>query len=73
LQHEVLEGEDAVPFVDGARIQLKVNCAADAGDFEDKIPFALCVSLEVPVETAIPIYQEVRARVAPLVPIQPPG
>jgi Subtilase family len=71
LQHEVLEGEDAVAFVDGARIQLKVNCAADAGDFEGEIPFALCLSLEVPVETAIPIYQEIRTRVAPAVPIQP--
>ena len=57
LQHDVLEGEDAVPFVDGARVQFKVNCAADAGDFDGKVPFALCVSLEVPVATAIPIYQ----------------
>lgn len=71
LQHEVLEGEDAVAFVDGARIQLKVNCAADSGDFVDKVPFALCVSLEVPVETGIPIYQEIRARVVPPVPIRP--
>jgi len=70
LQHDVLKGEDAVAFVDGARIQLKVNCAADAGDFDNKIPFALCVSLEVPVETAIPIYQEIRARVAPAVQVQ---
>lgn len=73
LQHDVLKGEDAVAFVDGARIQLKVNCAADAGNFDDKVPFALCVSLEVPVETGIPIYQEIRARVAPTVPIQPPS
>jgi len=71
LQHEVLEGKDAVAFVDGDRIKFKVNCAADTGDFADKVPFALCVSLEVPVETGIPIYQEIRARVALTVSIQP--
>ncbi len=71
LQHEVLEGEDAVPFVDGARLNFKVNCAADAGDFDGKVPFALCVSLEVPIDTGIPIYQEVRDRVTLVVPIQP--
>jgi len=71
LQHDVLEGEDAVAFVDGAKLQLKVNCAADAGDFDNKVPFALCVSLEVPVETKIPIYQEIRARIAPSVMIAP--
>ncbi|MGH8773271.1 MAG: S8 family peptidase, partial [Burkholderiales bacterium] len=71
LQHELLEGDDAVPFVDGARVQFKVNCAADAGDIDGKVPFALCVSLEVPVATGIPIYQEIHARVAPIVPIQP--
>jgi hypothetical protein len=71
LQHDVLEGQDAVAFVDGTRIQLKVNCAPDAGAFDGEIPFALCLSLEVPVETGIPIYQEIRARVAPAVQIQP--
>lgn len=73
LQHDVLEGDDTIAFVDGKRIQMKVNCSADAGDFEGKVPFALCVSLEVPVETGISIYQEVRARIAPAVPIRPPG
>lgn len=73
LEHDILEGNDAVPFVDGARFQVKVNCAADASDFDGKVPFALCVSLEVPVETEILIYQEIRARIAPAIAIQPPG
>jgi hypothetical protein len=73
LQHDILEGDEAVAFGDGTRIQIKVNCSADAGDFEVKIPFALCVSLEVPVETGIAVYQEVRARIAPAVPIRPAG
>lgn len=58
-------------FVDGAQLNFKVNCAADAGDFDGKVPFALCVSLEVPIDTGIPIYQEVRERVTPTVPIHP--
>lgn len=70
LQHDVLEGGDAVAFVDGTQIAFKVNCATDASDFDGKVPFALCVSLEVPIETGIPIYQEIRERVAPTVPIR---
>jgi hypothetical protein len=70
LQHEVLEGKDAVAFADGDRLRLKVNCAADAADFSGTVPFALCVSLEVAVAAGIPIYEEIRARVAPAVQIR---
>lgn len=65
LQHELLEGNEATAFVDGAKLQFKVNCAADAGKLEHAVPFAICVSLEVPVEAGIMIYQQVRARVTP--------
>jgi hypothetical protein len=71
LQHEILEGDDAVAFVDGDRFECKVNCAADAGDLVASIPFALCVTLEVAAETGIPIYEEIRARIAPTIQIQP--
>ena len=68
-QHEILEGEDAVAFVDGNRFECKVNCAADAGELPGKVPFALCVSLEVAVGSGIPIYQ-IRERIAPAIGIQ---
>lgn len=71
VQHEVLEGEDAVAFVDGDRFECKVNCAADAGAFSGTVRFALCVSLEVAVGSGIPVYQEVRDRIRPRVGIQP--
>jgi hypothetical protein len=71
LQHEVLEGEEAVAFVDGDRFECKVNCAADAGELAVKVPFALCVTLEVAVGVGIPIYQEIRDRIATKIPIQP--
>lgn len=71
LQHEILEGDSAVAFVDGARFECKVNCAADAGDLLVKIPFALCVTLEVAAEVGLPIYEEMRTRIAPPIQIQP--
>jgi hypothetical protein len=71
LQHEVLEGEGAVAFVDGDRFECKVNCAADAGDLAGSVPFALCVTLEVAPGVGILIYQEIRDRIVPQIPIQP--
>jgi hypothetical protein len=70
VQHEVLEGSDAVAYVDGDRFECKVNCAADAGELAGKVAFAVCVSLEVGVESGIPIYEEIRERIAPLVEIR---
>jgi hypothetical protein len=71
VQHEILEGEDAVAFSDGDSFRCKVNCAADAGKLTGKVPFALCVSLEVAVNSGISIYQEIRDRIAPTVAIRP--
>jgi len=71
LQHEVLEGDDAVAFVDGDKFECKVNCAPDAGELAVNVPFALCVTLEVGAEVGIPIYEEIRARIVPAIPIQP--
>lgn len=71
VQHEILEGQDAVAFVDGNRFECKVNCAADAGDLPGKVRFAVCVSLEVAAGSGIPVYQEVRDRIRPPIIIQP--
>jgi hypothetical protein len=70
IQHEILEGEDAVAFVDGDRFECKVNCAADAGELSGKVAFALCVSLEVRIDSQISLYQEIRERIMQAVPIQ---
>lgn len=69
LQHEILEGETALAFVDGDRFICKVNCKADAGKLTDPVPFALCVSLEVAEGVNVPIYQEVSERIRPRVPV----
>ncbi len=71
VQHEILEGSDAVVFVDGNRFECKVNCSADAGELVGKVRFAVCVSLEVGLDSGIPVYQEIRERIRPPVIIQP--
>lgn len=67
LQHERLEGDTALAFVDGDQLICKVNCKADAGQLTDPIPFALCVSLEIAEGIDLPIYQEIRDRIRPRV------
>ena len=64
LQHEILEGDRAIPFQDGDAVTIKVNCRADGGAILDPIPYCLVVSLEVAEGIDIPIYDEVRDRLA---------
>lgn len=70
VQHEVLEGESAVPFQDGDFIGIKVNCRADAGNLDEPIRYGLAVTLEVAEGLAIPVYEEVRQRLRVPVPVQ---
>ena len=60
LQHEMLEGENAVPYAPGAAIELTVSCRADAGALEVPVPYAVIASVEVPAATGLPVYEEVR-------------
>ena len=72
VQHEVLEGDKAVEFQDGAMIAIKVNCRADAGDIPNPIRYGMAVTLEVMGRSLfpVPIYREVRDRLAVRVPVQ---
>ncbi len=63
VQHEILEDSDAIAFVDGNRFECKVNCSADAGELTVKVRFAVCLSLEVAVDSGLPVYQEMRDRI----------
>lgn len=63
MQHEIFEGDAAVAYVDGASIRLKVNCRADAGRLDDRIPYALAVTLEAGEDLRVPVYQEVAERI----------
>lgn len=71
LQHETFEGEGAVPVVPGQHLVVRVNCVADAGRLVDPVEFALCISLEVAEGVALPIYQQIRARISPQITVEP--
>ena len=78
LQHEMLDGDRATFFQDGDSIAVKVNCRADAGDIPAPIRYGLAITLEVAkgVEQraeVLPIYEEVRDRLAIRVPVQDVG
>lgn len=64
VQHEVLEGEGAIAFANGAELVFKVNCAEDGSKLLAAVPFALCVTLEVGEGIDLPIYQEIQERVS---------
>lgn len=67
VQHEILEGDDAIAFADGDELVFKVNCAEDGGKLLTAVPFAICVTLEVGEGVELPIYQEIQERVSPRV------
>lgn len=69
VQHDVWDGEKAAAFTNDAELEILVSCAADAGELDDRVPFALCVSIEVASGVGIPVYEEIRARVKVPVPV----
>lgn len=73
VHHEVFDGQRAIPMVDGAYLAVRVNCLADAGRIMEPIKFALCVSLEVAEGIELPIYQQIRERIAPRIIVQAEG
>lgn len=70
IQHEIFEGDQVVPIVDGDSLSIKVNCRSDAGAFDEPIAYGLVVSLEVAEGVSIPVYDQVRERIAVRVPVQ---
>ncbi|MFP0195433.1 S8 family peptidase [Pseudomonas sp. PHC1] len=70
LQHEVFEGENAHPFIEGDHLNIKINCRKEAAEIDSMIPYGIIVSLEVREGVELPIYQEVRDRVRVQPPIQ---
>ena len=63
LQHEILEGEGEAAFNQGKVLEVKVSCRADAGTLEEKVPYALVITLEVAEHLLLDIYDEVRTAV----------
>lgn len=62
VQHEVLEADDLIgAFVDGDSIAFRVTCRADAAArIDERVPYALAITLEVGEGVAVPIYTRIR-------------
>lgn len=73
VHHEIFESARALAVVDDTTQSIRVNCMADAGRIDLPIEFALCVSLEVAEGVGLPIYQQVRERVAQRVGVRAVG
>lgn len=61
VQHEVLVGDQATAYVDGAAIAVQVNCRALIKPMKELVPFGLAVTLEADAD--LPIYAEVATRI----------
>ncbi len=55
VQYEILGGERAAAFIDGANLEIHVSCLLDAGVLEDAVPYALAATIEVAEETDVDI------------------
>ena len=68
MQHEILEGDAAVPYADGDDLSFTITASPGAGAFDDVVPYAFVVTLETAEGVGLPIHAEVttrlRARVA---------
>ena len=62
------EGADRpVPLIEGGTFTCQINCMEDAPELREDIRFAICISLEVPVDAAIDVYGEIKDRLRPQV------
>jgi hypothetical protein len=71
VQHQVFEGAKVRAFADGDTLEVRVSCAKDAGELVDSVPYALAVTLEIADPVNMPIYDEVKTRLRPAVPVKP--
>jgi hypothetical protein len=62
VQHEILEGTDAVPYADGDDLRFTITGSPGAGAFDDTVPYAFAVTLETREGLGLPIHAEVTAR-----------
>lgn len=67
VQHEIFALKKT--NLPGDDLELFVECAADAGSLDDKIPYGLAVTLEVAEQESIDLYKLVRERIRPRVPV----
>lgn len=65
LQHERFAGDSAVVWGEDDVLGIKVNCRADACNFDTTIPYAILATFEVAPEYDIDVYEKIVAKVKP--------
>lgn len=71
VQHEIFEGDNAVPITDGDTLTIKVNCRNEASRLVEPVRYGLIVTLEVAEGVDIAIYNEIRTRIVVPIQVQP--
>ena len=67
VQHQVLEGTAAIPFVSGDVFEINVDCRVDAGRLANPVRYGLAVSIEMAQSVQADIHAQVRAGLRVLV------
>ena len=67
VSHERYDGNKAVAFVDDGHVVLRIYCREQAGALDQSIRYGIAVTIEA--GEGVPVYQEIRARLA--VPVTP--
>ena len=61
IQHEILEGDQAVPIAQGDTAPIQVNCRLEAGSaLPEMIPYAIVVTLETASPLSVSVYDQVK-------------
>lgn len=61
IQHEILEGDQAVPIAQDDTVPIQVNCRLEAGSaLPDMIPYAIVVTLETASPLNVSVYEQVK-------------
>ncbi|MCC6178235.1 MAG: hypothetical protein IT305_23270, partial [Chloroflexi bacterium] len=71
VQHEIFDGRRAEAFIAGSSLRIRVNCREEAGQVVGGVLYGLAVTLEVSEQLALPIYDEILARIPSRVAIRP--
>lgn len=62
VQHEIFEGERAIPDLENKNIQIVVSCSKENG-MTEAVSYVLVATLEVAPEENLPLYQQIKARI----------
>lgn len=60
VQHEILEGSDALAFAVGETLAIDVDCRVDGGTLERPVRYGLAVSIEMATTVSADVHAEVR-------------